>query len=77
MLSNIGSTEIVIIILVLIVLFGGQKIADLAKNLGSTTKELKEVKNEYEKALRGEESEKIMPEQRKKKKKVKEEPINA
>lgn len=48
MFNNIGTTEILIIILVLIVLFGGNKIAGVAKGLGEATKEFKKAQKEVE-----------------------------
>ena len=51
MLQNIGSTELMIIVLVLVVIFGSGKIAELGKNLGKTSRELKIAKKEYEDAL--------------------------
>ncbi|MFA6007399.1 MAG: twin-arginine translocase TatA/TatE family subunit [Candidatus Shapirobacteria bacterium] len=48
MFNNIGTTEILVIILVLIVLFGGNKIADVAKGLGEATKEFKKAQKEVE-----------------------------
>ena len=53
MLENIGTTEVLIIVLVLVVIFGSGKIAELGKNLGMTTKELKRTKKEYEDAVSG------------------------
>ncbi|OGY10702.1 MAG: hypothetical protein A3A58_01595 [Candidatus Blackburnbacteria bacterium RIFCSPLOWO2_01_FULL_41_27] len=50
MLKNIGPLEILIIGIVLILLFGSKKIIDLARDLGTGTKELKKAKSEYEKA---------------------------
>ena len=51
MLQNIGSTELMLIVLVLVVIFGSGKIAELGKNLGKTSRELKIAKKEYEDAL--------------------------
>jgi len=53
MLNNIGVPEIVIIGIVLVVLFGSKKVADVAGTLGKTTKELKKARTEYDKALTG------------------------
>ena len=53
MFSNIGSTEIIIIVLILVVVFGSQRIVDLAKHLGKSTRELNEIKQEYENAVKG------------------------
>jgi sec-independent protein translocase protein TatA len=51
MFSNIGTGEIIIVILVLILLFGGKKLPELARGLGESGKELKKAKKEIEKAL--------------------------
>ena len=48
MFSNIGTTEILIVVLVLIVLFGGNKISEVAKGLGEATKEIKKAAKEVE-----------------------------
>lgn len=48
MFNNIGTTEILVIILVLIVLFGGNKISEVAKGLGEATKEFKKAQKEVE-----------------------------
>lgn len=48
MFNNIGTTEILIIILVLIILFGGNKISEVARGLGEATKEIKKVKSEID-----------------------------
>ena len=48
MFNNIGTTEILIIVLVLIVLFGGNKISEVAKGLGEATKEFKKAQKEVE-----------------------------
>jgi len=50
MLENLGLTELIIIILVLIIFAGSQKINDLAKQAGEATKELKKIKKEYKEA---------------------------
>jgi len=59
MLQNLGSTELMIIVLVLVVIFGSSKIANLGKNLGRTSKELKMAKKEYEAVMSGETNDKI------------------
>ncbi|HAV15339.1 MAG TPA: twin-arginine translocase TatA/TatE family subunit [Candidatus Pacebacteria bacterium] len=46
MFKNIGSTEIVIIAVVLLVLFGGKKIPELVRGIG-------EAIREFRKALKG------------------------
>ena len=44
--QNIGTTELIIIGIVLVLLFGGKKIKELARGLGEGTKELRNVKKE-------------------------------
>lgn len=48
--GNLGATEIILIVLVLILLFGGKKIPELMKGLGQGVKQFK-------KGLRGEDDE--------------------
>jgi len=50
-MGNIGFTEILILVLVLILLFGGKKIPELAKGLGKGIRSFK-------KAIKGEDEEK-------------------
>lgn len=50
MFNNIGTAEILIVILILILLFGSSKITDLARGLGEATNEIKKVKKEIEDA---------------------------
>jgi len=51
MFTNLGSGEILIVILVLVFLFGGKKLPDIAKDLGKSGRELKKAKGEIEKAM--------------------------
>lgn len=51
MFSNIGTGEIIVVLLVLLFLFGGKKLPELAKGLGESSKELKKAKKEIEHAL--------------------------
>jgi sec-independent protein translocase protein TatA len=39
----LGTTEIVLIVLAIVVLFGGKKIPELAKGLGASLKEFKKA----------------------------------
>jgi sec-independent protein translocase protein TatA len=41
MLNNIGSTELIIIMLVLMILFGTKKIPEFARGIGEASKEFK------------------------------------
>lgn len=47
-MGGIGSKEIIFIAVVLLILFGSQKIVEFARGLGETKKELKKVKKELE-----------------------------
>lgn len=50
-LKNIGPTELIILLLILIVFFGGKAITSLAKTSGETVREIKKVKKEFTKSL--------------------------
>ena len=41
MLANIGSTEILIIAVIVLILFGGKKLPEMARGLGESLKEFK------------------------------------
>ena len=45
-LKNIGTVEILIIALVIILFFGGRKFSELARGLGESKLEAKKLKNE-------------------------------
>lgn len=51
MFANLGSGEIIVIILVLLFLFGGKKLPELARGLGESSKEINKVKTELSSAL--------------------------
>ncbi len=53
-LDNIGTTELIIIGVVLLVIFGGKRMTEWARSLGETGKELKKVKKEFSSALENE-----------------------
>jgi len=47
MLKNIGTTEIIIIAVILLIIFGGKKLPELGRGLGESVKELrKAIKNQ-------------------------------
>ncbi len=46
MFGNVGTTEILVIALILLFLFGSKKIPELARGLGEAGKELKKAKKE-------------------------------
>jgi len=52
--DNLGSTEIIIIAVVLMVLFGGKKLNEWARGIGGAGKELKKAKKEFQKAFEDE-----------------------
>lgn len=56
MFQNIGSGELLVIGIVVLLLFGTKKLNEVAKGLGESTKEFKKVKEEYQKALKNEAS---------------------
>lgn len=41
MLKNIGSTEIIVVALVILVLFGGQKIPEFVRSMGQAVREFR------------------------------------
>jgi sec-independent protein translocase protein TatA len=48
-LQNIGTTELLILFAILVLLFGGKKITELARGVGESKKELKKVAREVRK----------------------------
>jgi len=47
MFRGIGTTELIIILVILVILFGGKKLPELGKGIGEATKELKKgLKND-------------------------------
>jgi sec-independent protein translocase protein TatA len=51
MFQNIGTTEIIIIAVVLMVLFGAKKLPEFARGLGESGRELKKAGREFKKAV--------------------------
>ena len=51
-LPGVGPTELVIILLVLLLLFGGKKLPELARGLGKSIKEFKKASHDVEESLR-------------------------
>ena len=49
-LLRIGTTEIIVIVLLVLLLFGGRKIPELMRGLGKGVRSFKEGMNEVEKA---------------------------
>ncbi|PJC66321.1 twin-arginine translocase TatA/TatE family subunit [Candidatus Beckwithbacteria bacterium CG_4_9_14_0_2_um_filter_47_11] len=46
MFKNIGSTEIIVIAILIIVLFGGKKIPELMRGIGQSIKEFRKASKE-------------------------------
>ena len=51
-LSNLGGSELVLIFLVVLLLFGGQKIPELMRGLGRGIREFNNAKNSVEEEIR-------------------------
>lgn len=50
-IKNISPTEYAIILIILLLLFGGKVIKNLAKTSGETVKELKKIRKEFDQAI--------------------------
>ena len=46
MFSNIGTAELVIILVLVVLFFGSKKLTELARGMGEATKEAKKIKKE-------------------------------
>lgn len=55
-IKNISSTELILIVIILIVLFGPKLIKALGRTSGETLKEVKKVKKEFTKAIEDDDS---------------------
>lgn len=51
MFAGIGYTEIIIVLVVLLVLFGGSQLPKIARNLGESGKQLKKANEDLKDAL--------------------------
>jgi len=49
MLANIGTTELIIVAVIILLFFGSRKLRELARGLGESTKEVKKIKREFTK----------------------------
>jgi TatA/E family protein of Tat protein translocase len=49
MLPNVGPTELIVVLVIVLILFGGKKLPDLARSLGRSLGEFKKGKEEGEK----------------------------
>ena len=56
MFANIGTTEIIIIAVVLMVLFGAKKLPEFARGIGESGRELKKASKEFKEAFNEDES---------------------
>ncbi len=54
MFNSISSSEVIVIAVVLLVLFGGKKLPEFARGLGEAGKELKKAKKEFDDAMKDE-----------------------
>lgn len=54
MFKNIGTPELIILLIVILVLFGGKKLPELARGLGLAGKELKNAKKDLQKTFKDE-----------------------
>lgn len=52
--KNISSTELIIILLILVIIFGANTISDMAKKGGETLKEVKKIKKDIIEAAKDE-----------------------
>ena len=57
LIKNIGPTELIIIVLILIVLFGSKAIAGLGRTGGETFKEIKKIKKGFTEAIKDDDNE--------------------
>ena len=51
-IKNISPTELIIVVLILVVLFGAKAIVGLGKTSGETVKEIKKIKREFTEAIK-------------------------
>ncbi|MBK6859913.1 MAG: twin-arginine translocase TatA/TatE family subunit [Saprospiraceae bacterium] len=51
-LGNLGSTEVLVILLIVLLLFGGKKIPELMRGLGSGIREFNSAKNNISNEIR-------------------------
>jgi sec-independent protein translocase protein TatA len=59
MFSNIGGTELMVLLAVGLMFFGNKRMKELAKGLGESTKEAKKIKKEFDKAASDENNEAV------------------
>ena len=54
MIPNIGPTELILILVVVLLLFGGKKIPEIAKSLAQGIREFKKASSDVEKEIKDE-----------------------
>ena len=55
MFRNIGTPELIVILVLLVILFGGKKLPELARGLGKAGRELKDAKKDMEDSFKDDE----------------------
>lgn len=55
-LKNIGPTEIIVIAVILVLIFGARAITGIARTGGQTVKEIKKIKKEFTNAVNEDDS---------------------
>lgn len=55
-IKNIGPTEIIVIAIILVLIFGAKMITGLARTSGQTVKEIKKIKKEFTNAINEDDS---------------------
>lgn len=63
---NLGGPEIFLIVLVILLLFGGKKIPELMKGLGKGVKSFKEGMNDVEKTIKDDSTSSVVDDTKKK-----------
>ncbi|MGE5364095.1 MAG: twin-arginine translocase TatA/TatE family subunit [Bacteroidota bacterium] len=58
MFGNIGSTELIVIVLIILVLFGAKKIPELAQGIGKGMKEFKKALRDVEDDIKNDDTKK-------------------
>lgn len=61
-MGNFGATEIILILLVVVLLFGGRKIPELMKGLGQGMKEFKKASRVEDETVKTEQKEEVKKE---------------
>ena len=56
-IKNIGPTELIIVVIILIVLFGAKAMVGLGKTSGETVKEAKKIKREFTEYIESDDNE--------------------